>query len=115
LNRRVLLAIYVGAVTLAACAESGAGPKTIEPPVASNFAVAPGSAEDDPCGSGNIGNTIYFATDSAVLTPEAQHHAQRQACWIVHYPQHNLTIEGHCRRARHTGIQSGLVRAALRP
>jgi peptidoglycan-associated lipoprotein len=80
---------------LAACAH-GAGRGTTEPSGAvSSGTVAPGSAEDEPCGFGNIGNTIYFATDSAILTVEAQQYAQRQACWIEAYPQYGITIEGH--------------------
>ena len=55
---------------------------------------APGSPEDEPCGI-SIGDTIYFATDSAVLTSEAQQLAQRQACWLGLNPQRNLTIGGH--------------------
>ncbi len=54
----------------------------------------PGAAEDDACGY-RIGNTIYFATDSAVLSPDARQQAERQACWIRLYPQLSLTIEGH--------------------
>jgi hypothetical protein len=74
MSMRMLPALCAG-LMLAACAD-GAGRGTTEPSGAvSSGAVAPGSAEDDPCGFGNIGNTIYFATDSAILTVEAQQYA----------------------------------------
>src|SRR5215475_1455613 len=95
MKMRSLPALCAGALMLAACTGRNVGEETSEPPVVSSGAVTAGSVEDEPCGFYNIGNTLYFETDSAVLTAEAQEHAQRQACWIKAYPQHNLTIEGH--------------------
>jgi peptidoglycan-associated lipoprotein len=92
---RTLPALCAGAMMLAACGGSGAPGPGIVAPAASSGAVTPGSIEDEACGFSNIGNTLYFATDSALLTAEAQKYAQRQACWIGLYPQYNLTIEGH--------------------
>ncbi|MDQ7248382.1 peptidoglycan-associated lipoprotein Pal [Dongia sedimenti] len=91
---RILPALGAG-LMLAACVSNGAPGQDATEGVVSAGALTPGSIEDEPCGFGNIGNTLNFTTDSAVLTAEAQKYAQRQACWIQLYPQHNLTIEGH--------------------
>jgi peptidoglycan-associated lipoprotein len=90
MSSRTLSVLCVGLV-LAGCADSSGSQGPTDP----TGAVAPGSPEDEPCGISDIGDTIYFATDGAVLTSEAQQLAQRQACWLGAYPQHNLTIEGH--------------------
>jgi peptidoglycan-associated lipoprotein len=92
---RQLPALCAGVMMLAACTSSGDGRETSEPPSVAATKVGPGSVEDHPCGHSNIGNTIYFATDSAVLTAEGQRSAQRQACWISAFPQYSITIEGH--------------------
>jgi peptidoglycan-associated lipoprotein len=89
---RQLPALCAGVLMLAACGTSNGSPELAAAPPISSGAVTLGSVED--CGY-SIGDTIYFATDSAVLSAEAQHYAQRQACWILLYPQHTLTIEGH--------------------
>jgi len=91
---RQLPALCAGVLMLAACT-TGSGSPDLEPsPGISSGAVTPGSVEDDACGY-RIGNTIYFETDSAILTEVAQKSAQGQACWIKLYPEHTLTIEGH--------------------
>jgi peptidoglycan-associated lipoprotein len=91
---RQLPTLCAGVMMLAARTASSSSPNLEPAPAASSGLVTPGSIEDDACGFG-IGNTIFFETDSAILTEEAQRAAQRQACWIKLYPQHTLTIEGH--------------------
>jgi peptidoglycan-associated lipoprotein len=95
--KMLLVPALCAGLILAACADRGSlGRRAlISPPPASSGTVTPGSLEDEPCGFANVGNTLYFETDSAVLTAEAQKYAQMQACWIKAYPQHTITIEGH--------------------
>ncbi len=53
--------------------------------------VVPGEATID----SNVGNTVYFLTDSALLEPQAQRMLQVQAVWLKEYPHYRITIEGH--------------------
>ena len=52
----------------------------------------PGSQQDL---AATAGNRIFFAFDSAEITPEAQLILQRQAEWLKRYPNVTATIEGH--------------------
>ena len=52
----------------------------------------PGSQQDL---AATAGDRIFFAFDSAEITPEAQLVLQRQAEWLKRYPNVSLTIEGH--------------------
>jgi peptidoglycan-associated lipoprotein len=88
-----LPALCAGALLLAACADSGSlGRRYFAPaPAASSGPVTPGEGTID----SNVGNTVYFDTDSALLQPEAQQMLQKQALWLQQYPQYSWTIEGH--------------------
>lgn len=55
--------------------------------------VKPGTQEDLVV---NIGDRVFFAFDSAVLSPEGQDVLTRQAQWLKTYPNLTVTIEGHC-------------------
>src|SRR4051812_2854073 len=52
----------------------------------------PGSQQDL---AATAGDRIFFAFDSAEITPEAQIILQRQAEWLKRYPNVTATIEGH--------------------
>ncbi|HEX2150887.1 MAG TPA: OmpA family protein, partial [Stellaceae bacterium] len=52
----------------------------------------PGSQQDL---AATAGDRIFFAFDSAEVTPEAQLILQRQAEWLKRYPNVTVTIEGH--------------------
>src|SRR4029078_10046748 len=43
----------------------------------------------------NVGDIVYFTTDSPDLTPEASATLQKQSQWLQQYPQYTITIEGH--------------------
>jgi peptidoglycan-associated lipoprotein len=53
----------------------------------------PGSQQDL---AATAGDRIFFAFDSAEITPEAQQILRRQAEWLRRYPNVSVTIEGHC-------------------
>ncbi len=61
----------------------------------------------------NVGDMVYFTTDSSDLTPEAQQTLGRQAQWLGQYPQYTITIEGHAdeRGTREYNIALGARRA----
>jgi peptidoglycan-associated lipoprotein len=43
----------------------------------------------------SVGDRVFFAYDSAVLSPIATQTLDRQAAWLKQYPTVFLTIEGH--------------------
>ena len=61
----------------------------------------------------NVGDIVYFSTDSSELTPEAQQTLRGQALWLNQYPQYTVTIEGHAdeRGTREYNIALGARRA----
>lgn len=72
--------------------------------------VTPGSARDF---SVNVGDLIYFSSDSSELSPEAQTVLSKQAQWLKQYAQYSVTIEGHAdeRGTREYNIALGARRA----
>jgi len=72
--------------------------------------VTPGTQRDF---SVNVGDLVYFSSDSTDLTPESQATLQKQARWLNQYPQFTITIEGHAdeRGTREYNIALGARRA----
>ena len=73
--------------------------------------MTPGTQRDF---SVNVGDLVYFSSDSSDLTPEAQATLQKQSQWLRQYPQYTITIEGHAdeRGTREYNIALGARRAA---
>ena len=59
---------------------------------ATNGSVLPGSQADF---EANVGDRIFFATDSSVVSGEAQATLGRQASWLKQYGDVKVTVEGH--------------------
>jgi peptidoglycan-associated lipoprotein len=61
----------------------------------------------------NVGDIVYFTTDSTDLSPEAQQTLTKQARWLNQYAQFTITIEGHAdeRGTREYNIALGAKRA----
>jgi peptidoglycan-associated lipoprotein len=74
-------------------------------------AATPGSAQDFTV---NVGDRIFFDTDSSVVRADAQATLARQAQWLQQYPNYPITIEGHAdeRGTREYNIALGARRAA---
>ena len=72
---------------------------------------APGSAQDFTV---NVGDRIFFDTDSTAIRADAQQTLARQAQWLNQYPNYAITIEGHAdeRGTREYNIALGARRAA---
>jgi peptidoglycan-associated lipoprotein len=70
----------------------------------------PGSSQDF---AQNVGDIVYFSTDSTDLSPEAQQTLAGQARWLQQYSQYTITIEGHAdeRGTREYNIGLGAKRA----
>ncbi len=72
--------------------------------------ITPGTQRDF---SVNVGDLVYFSSDSSDLTPESQATLQKQVQWLRQYPQFTVTIEGHAdeRGTREYNIALGARRA----
>ncbi len=55
-------------------------------------AATPGSAQDFVV---NVGDRVFFETDSTELTPTGTATLDKQAQWLNQYPRYAFTIEGH--------------------
>jgi peptidoglycan-associated lipoprotein len=44
----------------------------------------------------SVGDRVFFALDSSVLTSEAQSTLDRQAAWLKANSSVNIVVEGHC-------------------
>ena len=114
LTRNPLAIALVGALALAGCASKkvpnsaadlglGAG--------AGAGAAVPGSSQDFTV---NVGDRIFFDTDSSVIRADAQATLSRQAQWLGQYPNYAVTVEGHAdeRGTREYNLALGARRAA---
>jgi len=74
-------------------------------------ASTPGSAQDFTV---NVGDRIFFDTDSSVIRADAQGILARQAQWLNKYSQYRIVIEGHAdeRGTREYNLALGARRAA---
>ena len=55
-------------------------------------AATPGSAQDFVV---NVGDRVFFETDSTDLTPTATATLDKQAQWLSRYPTYTFLVEGH--------------------
>ena len=76
-----------------------------------NSAATPGSAQDFTV---NVGDRIFFDTDSSSIRADAQATLSRQAQWLNKYSQYAIVIEGHAdeRGTREYNLALGARRAA---
>jgi peptidoglycan-associated lipoprotein len=103
--RSVRFAVFVlGALAIAGCA------KQPEQTAALAGAAAPGSQQDFIV---NVGDRVFFETDSSELTPQARDTLDKQALWLNQYNRYAFTIEGHAdeRGTREYNIALGARRA----
>jgi peptidoglycan-associated lipoprotein len=102
-----LAAVLLGMLGLAACANNPTGQQA---GVAG--AAVPGSAQDFVV---NVGDRVFFETDSTELTPQARVTLDKQAQWLQHYNRYSFTVEGHAdeRGTREYNIALGARRAQV--
>jgi peptidoglycan-associated lipoprotein len=96
-------AVVLGALAIAGCAK--------QPDAAlAAGAAAPGSQQDFVV---NVGDRVFFDTDSSELTPQARATLDKQAQWLNNYNRYSFTIEGHAdeRGTREYNIALGARRA----
>jgi peptidoglycan-associated lipoprotein len=105
LRNAKLAVVLVAGLALAACA-SGA----TQNQAGMAAAGAPGSQQDFVV---NVGDRVFFETDSTELTPQARSTLEKQAQWLQAYNRYSFTIEGHAdeRGTREYNIALGARRA----
>ncbi|MGA3302049.1 MAG: peptidoglycan-associated lipoprotein Pal [Methylovirgula sp.] len=98
-------AILGVALMMAACAKNPADDN--------QYGVAPpGSPQDF---SQNVGDRVFFETDSSELTPTAQATLDKQSRWLTQYANYAFTVEGHAdeRGTREYNFALGARRAEV--
>jgi peptidoglycan-associated lipoprotein len=101
-----LAAVLAAALAISACAN-----KPEENAQASAAGMAtPGSQQDFVV---NVGDRVFFETDSSELTPQSRATLDKQAQWLTNYNQYAFTLEGHAdeRGTREYNIALGARRA----
>jgi peptidoglycan-associated lipoprotein len=101
------VAVFAAALAISACAKNGA-----EDAQANAAGQAtPGSQQDFVV---NVGDRVFFETDSSELTPQSRATLDKQAQWLNNYSQYGqFTVEGHAdeRGTREYNIALGARRA----
>jgi peptidoglycan-associated lipoprotein len=97
-------AAIAAALTIAACANKSADLAS------AGMSAAPGSQQDFVV---NVGDRVFFETDSSDLTPQARSTLDKQSQWLSQYNRYTFTIEGHAdeRGTREYNIALGARRA----
>jgi peptidoglycan-associated lipoprotein len=104
--RAAKFAVLAAALALAACASNPTGQNQ----AGLTGKAVPGSAQDFVV---NVGDRVFFETDSTELTSQSQVTLDKQAQWLAHYNRYSFTIEGHAdeRGTREYNIALGARRA----
>ncbi len=110
LTRNPIAVALVMALAVAGCANKKT-PNTAADLGLGGGAATPGSSQDFTV---NVGDRIFFDTDSSVIRADAQGILSRQAQWLNQYRQYAIVIEGHAdeRGTREYNLALGARRAA---
>ncbi len=102
-----LLLSLMAVLALAACSNNGKPESDL---VGGRGPATPGSQRDFAV---NVGDLVYFSSDSSDLSPESQQTLSNQARWLQQYGQYTITIEGHAdeRGTREYNLALGARRA----
>ena len=97
-------AALIAGLALSACANKATDS------LASAGMAAPGSQQDFVV---NVGDRVFFETDSSELTVQARSTLDKQAQWLSQYGNYTFTVEGHAdeRGTREYNIALGARRA----
>jgi peptidoglycan-associated lipoprotein len=104
-----LRSVGFAAVVLAALAIAGCAKQATDQ-TAMAGAATPGSQQDFIV---NVGDRVFFESDSSELTPQARETLDKQAQWLNQYNRYAFTVEGHAdeRGTREYNIALGARRA----
>jgi peptidoglycan-associated lipoprotein len=103
-----LAAMLVAGLALAACSTNPNPMQGANAGLAGS--AAPGSAQDFVV---NVGDRVFFESDSSELTPQSVAILDKQAQWLQQYNRYAFTVEGHAdeRGTREYNIALGARRA----
>jgi peptidoglycan-associated lipoprotein len=98
----------IAALALGACASNPLDQNQ----VGAAGAAVPGSAQDFVV---NVGDRVFFETDSTELTVQARATLDKQAQWLQSYNRYSFTIEGHAdeRGTREYNVALGARRSQV--
>ncbi len=101
----------VAALAISGCASKKTPNNAADLGLGGAGAATPGSAQDFTV---NVGDRIFFDTDSSAIRADAQSTLSKQAQWLNKYGQYRITVEGHAdeRGTREYNIALGARRAA---
>ena len=101
-----LVAALAAALSIAACANLGGQNGQSN----AGAQATPGSQQDFLV---NVGDRVFFDTDSTALSAQARATLDKQAQWLTNYSQYTFTIEGHAdeRGTREYNLALGARRA----
>jgi peptidoglycan-associated lipoprotein len=111
LARNPFVIALVAGLALASCAKNK---KLLDDPNALGLNTknnaTPGSPEDFTV---NVGDRIFFDTDSSAIRADAAATLQKQAQWLGQYPNYQIMVEGHAdeRGTREYNLALGARRA----
>ena len=97
-----VIAVIGVALLGAGCAKKNAGMDGAGGMAGAGGVATPGTSQDFQV---NVGDRVFFETDSSALTPQAQQTLERQAQWLRQYGNYGFSDRGPRRRARYTRIQ----------
>ncbi|MEM1037872.1 MAG: peptidoglycan-associated lipoprotein Pal [Pseudomonadota bacterium] len=112
-SRAALVLPLIAMVAITGCAKKKPLPDNANQLGLNNGAgsTTPGSSQDFTV---NVGDRIFFTTDSTSLTAQARQTLDKQAAWLARYSNYRITIEGHAdeRGTREYNLALGARRAA---
>jgi len=111
ITRNPVVIALVAALAIAGCANKKAPNNPADLGLGAGGAGTPGSSQDFTV---NVGDRIFFDTDSSVIRADAQQTLARQAQWLNQYGSYSITVEGHAdeRGTREYNLALGARRAA---
>jgi peptidoglycan-associated lipoprotein len=106
----IVLAL-VATLAIAGCASKKSLNSAADLGLGGAGASTPGSAQDFTV---NVGDRIFFDTDSSAIRADAQATLAKQAQWLNQYANYRITVEGHAdeRGTREYNLALGARRAA---
>jgi peptidoglycan-associated lipoprotein len=103
-----LVVVLMAGLALGACANNPADNAQAN----AAGSAAPGSQQDFVV---NVGDRVFFETDSTELTPQSRATLDKQAQWLTNYNRYSFTVEGHAdeRGTREYNLALGARRAQV--